>query len=468
MGTPTIDRLHPYLADRIHVDDGHWLWTGSNRNGYGTVRWPPPGTNAARTRRQAHRVVWNWFADLDDIDLEPIPHGWDLDHVCQHRACVRPGEGHTEPVDPATNQRRRARSQERRRTGTPPDDALRELLADVRRIPVDQAAPHLADVGGWPLDEIHAARRRIGAVSVSERGGWVWIAPDYTLFEILGVDPTATPEKCAARARDLKRRNHPDLVARGQDNPDEDVADAEETARLIAQAEQICGEESPTARARAMESHQRTRDAWRAAQGAAPRDPGPRDDDPPPRDDDPFARATGDTEDPPPRDPPRGARADEPPPGWSDATFAPGAQRAHPRDADAANHYDDPPNVALLVAVKAWHAGKGWAGPIVAGVACTLLGLWIATRGPVLVDVHPDEPVYAIPNGDPVSVDIGPGPAPLPEPAEERICWDESNTMPATCPTDDWPPPGTEPWKPPSARGCLANGRPSTACIEEN
>lgn len=41
------------------------------------------------------------------MKIGPIPEGYDVDHVCQVIACVRPHPDHLEAVTPLENQRRR-------------------------------------------------------------------------------------------------------------------------------------------------------------------------------------------------------------------------------------------------------------------------------------------------------------------------------------------------------------------------
>lgn len=76
--------------------DGCWLWTGSQRNGYGYFAVAP------NVGRMAHVFAWN------EVHGE-VPRGRQLDHVwprCQNRACVRPD--HLEPVTASENRRRAA------------------------------------------------------------------------------------------------------------------------------------------------------------------------------------------------------------------------------------------------------------------------------------------------------------------------------------------------------------------------
>lgn len=77
---------------------GCWYWTGS-LDAYGYGRWRPGG---GERDQRAHRAVYAML-------IGPIPGDLPLDHQChnndpdcpggkcEHRRCVRPGQGHCEP-----------------------------------------------------------------------------------------------------------------------------------------------------------------------------------------------------------------------------------------------------------------------------------------------------------------------------------------------------------------------------------
>lgn len=88
------------LAERLwrHIEkrDGHWLWTGaSGPYGYGRIQMNHGGQ---RRSTPAHRVMY-------ELIVEPIPDGFELDHLCFVPACVNPA--HLEPVTREENNRRR-------------------------------------------------------------------------------------------------------------------------------------------------------------------------------------------------------------------------------------------------------------------------------------------------------------------------------------------------------------------------
>lgn len=87
---PLIDRI----ADKFVVGDGCWRWVASlSTGGYGQVN--SGGHNGQPL--MAHRVIYEMLAG-------PIPSGFQLDHLCRNRWCVRPD--HLEPVTQDENKRR--------------------------------------------------------------------------------------------------------------------------------------------------------------------------------------------------------------------------------------------------------------------------------------------------------------------------------------------------------------------------
>lgn len=67
-----------------------WEWTGSKTRGYGNI-------GDGRTLILAHRWSHEHF-------IGPIPDGYEVDHVCRNRGCVRPE--HLEAVTHSENVRR--------------------------------------------------------------------------------------------------------------------------------------------------------------------------------------------------------------------------------------------------------------------------------------------------------------------------------------------------------------------------
>lgn len=79
---------------RVEERSGCWIWTGYRTPlGYGKFR------VGGRTGEAllAHRVSY-------ETTVGPIPEGLDLDHLCNHRACVRPD--HLRPATHFANVRR--------------------------------------------------------------------------------------------------------------------------------------------------------------------------------------------------------------------------------------------------------------------------------------------------------------------------------------------------------------------------
>ena len=88
----TPDLLPERLATRVLVDEnGCWLWQGAqNGDGYGKV-W----LNSRYSL--THRVAY-------EVAVEPIPDGYQIDHLCRVRGCCNPA--HLEAVTPLENHRR--------------------------------------------------------------------------------------------------------------------------------------------------------------------------------------------------------------------------------------------------------------------------------------------------------------------------------------------------------------------------
>lgn len=84
----TPDLLPARMQRRITADGDCWLWDRVAWNGYGvSVYW-------RGKRHPAHRSVYLAVHGA-------IPDGFDLDHLCRNRRCVRPD--HLEPVTRAEN-----------------------------------------------------------------------------------------------------------------------------------------------------------------------------------------------------------------------------------------------------------------------------------------------------------------------------------------------------------------------------
>lgn len=79
------------------TDNGCWEWLGMVReNGYGSFATRRP--DGKWTYTTTHRAAY-----VDQVG--PIPDGWEVDHLCRNRGCVRPD--HLEAVTLQENRRRR-------------------------------------------------------------------------------------------------------------------------------------------------------------------------------------------------------------------------------------------------------------------------------------------------------------------------------------------------------------------------
>lgn len=86
MSRSLLDRI----ADRFVVGDECWDWLRPWKRGYGYIY--HDGRN-----QPAHRVIY-------ELLVGPVPPGYELDHLCRNKACVRPS--HLEPVLHVDNMRR--------------------------------------------------------------------------------------------------------------------------------------------------------------------------------------------------------------------------------------------------------------------------------------------------------------------------------------------------------------------------
>lgn len=80
---PLADHLGPRFWSKVDRTGGCWLWVAScNQYGYGQFFYDG-------RPRKAHRVAY-------EAVHGPIPHGYEIDHLCRNRACVNPA--HLESV----------------------------------------------------------------------------------------------------------------------------------------------------------------------------------------------------------------------------------------------------------------------------------------------------------------------------------------------------------------------------------
>lgn len=86
---PILRTLEQRFWAKVNKTDGCWLWTGAtNHLGYGQI------SIGNRRLDMAHRVSLRMAGVV-------IPEGYDVDHLCRVRRCVRPD--HLEPVTHAEN-----------------------------------------------------------------------------------------------------------------------------------------------------------------------------------------------------------------------------------------------------------------------------------------------------------------------------------------------------------------------------
>ena len=79
----------------VVLGPGCWVWSGGKTKGYGVIR-----ERGRKGRlRLAHVVMY-------EMVVGPVPDGWEVDHLCRVRACVRPS--HLEAVTGMVNRQRQA------------------------------------------------------------------------------------------------------------------------------------------------------------------------------------------------------------------------------------------------------------------------------------------------------------------------------------------------------------------------
>ena len=85
--------LRERFWEKVEITEGCWLWRAAlSEHGYGVIRMSTP-----RRMEMAHRVAY-------EMEVEPIPEGLELDHLCRNPRCVNPF--HLEPVTHLVNMRR--------------------------------------------------------------------------------------------------------------------------------------------------------------------------------------------------------------------------------------------------------------------------------------------------------------------------------------------------------------------------
>lgn len=97
MPQPSADPMQRFIRF-VEKQDGHWMWTGKQAGGdyaYGQFR---STTRASDAHVYAHRWIYEQV-------VGPIPGGYEVDHKCRIRLCVKPA--HLEAVTQEENNRRK-------------------------------------------------------------------------------------------------------------------------------------------------------------------------------------------------------------------------------------------------------------------------------------------------------------------------------------------------------------------------